>query len=142
MINLVIVTHGELGAYLAETAEMIVGEQPEGVEVVSISPRISAEMARKELTTVLEKTHTKEGTIIFTDILGGTPTNIAVPSTEKLDNVSVISGVNLNMIISAFSYRFKLPFRELVSKVTSDGKKSICEVKKLLTKIQKRKHRS
>jgi PTS system mannose-specific IIA component len=140
MINLIIVTHGELGAYFAETAEMIVGQQPEGVEILSISPRVSAEKAKKELLSTLKKTHSKEGTIIFTDILGGTPTNIAVPSSENMKDVAVISGVNLNMIVTAFSYRFKLPFAELVSKIISDGKKSICEVKKLLAKIQKKKH--
>jgi PTS system mannose-specific IIA component len=141
MINLVIVTHGELGVYLAETAEIIVGKQPEGVEILSISPRISAQQAQRQLAKIIEQVHSKDGTIIFTDILGGTPTNIAMPSAESADNIAVITGVNLNMLINAFSYRLKLPFKELVDKITSDGKKSICEVKTLLNKMKRRKHK-
>jgi len=141
MINLIIATHGELGAYLIETAEMIVGEQTEGMEIFSISPRIPAEVAQKQIKKTIEKMRSKDGVIIFTDILGGTPTNIAVLSAAKESNVVIISGVNLTMIITAFSYRLKLPFKELVSKITFDGKKSICEVKKLLTKSKKRKHK-
>jgi PTS system mannose-specific IIA component len=140
MINLIIITHGELGAYLQDTAEMIVGEQTEGVEVVSISPRVSAAKAQAKLSKIIRKSSSKEGTIIFTDILGGTPTNIAIPATEKKPNTAVITGVNLNMIITAFSYRLKLPFSELVTKIKTDGKKSICEVKSLLTKIHKKRH--
>ena len=141
MINIIIATHGELGAHLIETAEMIVGEQTEGMEIFSISQRISVEEAQKQIKKIIEKMQSKDGVIIFTDILGGTPTNIAVLSTEKKSNIAVISGANLTMVITAFSYRLKLPFKELVSKITFDGKKSICEVKKLLTKSKKRHHK-
>ena len=48
MINFIIVTHGEFGAYLVEAAEGIVGRQVQGVRVVATSSRQSvAEIQRR-----------------------------------------------------------------------------------------------
>jgi hypothetical protein len=38
----------------------------------------------------------------------------------------------VNMLLSAFSYRKKLSFAELVEKVLADGKKAICNVSSLM----------
>ena len=47
MINFIVVTHGEFGAYLVEAAEGIVGRQTQGVRVVATSSRQSvAEIKR------------------------------------------------------------------------------------------------
>jgi len=131
MISLIIVTHGEFGAYLLEAAEMIVGAQTEGVDLVSISPRVSVEAARDQLAAILEKRAVCGGTLILTDMLGGTPTNIAFPLAQKISASSVISGVNLNMVLSALSYRGRMTLENLSLKVTEDGKKSISDVKAL-----------
>lgn len=137
MTSLVIVTHGDFGAYLIEAAEMIVGAQPEGVDLVSISPRVPVDKAREKLAAVLEKRAGAGGIIIFTDMLGGTPTNIAFPLAQNIPDSAVISGVNLNMLLAAFSYRAKLPFEELVRKLVEDGKKSVCDVKALFNAAKK-----
>jgi PTS system mannose-specific IIA component len=134
MITIVIVTHGDFGAYLVEAGEMIVGAQSEGVELVSISPRMPIDKASEHLSEVVEKCYEQKssGVIIFTDIFGGTPTNISIPKVLNRYDAVVISGVNLNMLLSAFSYRKKLSFAELVEKVLADGKKAICNVSSLM----------
>ncbi|MFA6583318.1 MAG: hypothetical protein WCS77_03390 [Elusimicrobiaceae bacterium] len=137
MTNIIIVTHGDFGAYLVEAAEMIIGVQKEGVELVPISQRIPVEKASERLSAVIEK-FAEDGAIIFTDILGGTPTNISIPKVQGRENMAVISGVNLNMLLSAFSYRGKLSHPELVKKVLADGIKSICDVSGLFAKAQAR----
>jgi PTS system mannose-specific IIA component len=130
MISLVIITHGDFGAYLIEAAEMIVGAQPEGVDLVSISARVPVDAARAKLAAIMEK-RKNDGIVIFTDMLGGTPTNIAFPMAQKTPNSVVISGVNLNMVLAAFSYRGRMSLEELAHKVVEDGKKSVCDVKAL-----------
>ena len=136
MISLIIVTHGDFGAYLIEAAEMIVGAQPEGVDLVSISSRVPVDKARERLALIMEK-RKDDGMVIFTDMLGGTPTNIAFPLAQKVQNAAVISGVNLNMVLAAFSYRGRMSVEELAHKVVEDGKKSVCDVKALFNAARK-----
>lgn len=136
MTNVIVVTHGDFGAYLVEAAEMIVGPQTEGVALVPICPRTPVEAAAMKLSEALDRFDYKgsEGTIVFTDIFGGTPTNIAVPRAQGRRNTAVISGVNLNMLLSAFSYRGKMGFAELVEKILADGAKAIRDVTALMAK--------
>lgn len=134
MINLIIVTHGEFGAYLVEAAEGIVGEQPDGVEVVSISPRASLETAKKTLRSAITRNASQDGLVFMTDMLGGTPTNIVLPFAQEFPKSAVLCGVNINMLVSAFSYRASMKLEALAGKILEDGRKSICDVKSLLQK--------
>ncbi|MFA5161595.1 MAG: PTS sugar transporter subunit IIA [Elusimicrobiales bacterium] len=131
MTSLIIITHGEFGAYLLEAAEMIAGAQPDGMEFISVSPRAPVEEARRRLCAALERGLAQGGVIIFTDMLGGSPANIAFPPAQQSASAAVITGVNLNMVLSAISYRNRLEFDDLVRKVVEDGKKSVCDLKAL-----------
>jgi len=51
---------------------------------------------------------------------------------NNIEKSAVICGINISMVISAFSYRKNLNFEQLVEKIIMDGKRSICEVKSLL----------
>ncbi|MCG2726584.1 MAG: hypothetical protein L6420_10125 [Elusimicrobia bacterium] len=134
MTNLIIMTHGEFGAYLIEAAEHIVGAQKEGVKNISISSRLSLKEICLSVSRSIEEMKSAGGLIFLIDMPGGTPMNIALPIIKDMPNTAVICGLNINMLTSAFSYRKTLGFDELVNKIMDDGKKSICEVKNLLVK--------
>ncbi|MBO4555171.1 MAG: hypothetical protein J5706_00325, partial [Elusimicrobiales bacterium] len=76
--------------------------------------------------------NTEDGLIILVDMPGGTPMNIAIPLVKNINKCSVICGVNVNMLISAFNARKHLSFEKLTAKIIEDGRKSVCEVKNLL----------
>jgi len=137
MIRIVLVTHGEFGAYLLEAAEGIIGRQRDCLDVLSISSRAPAEEIKRRLEGARKEFCGKDGVIFLTDIVCGTPTNMVLPLAGELEHSAVLSGVNLNMVLSAFSYRNKLPFDKLVAKVLEDGKKAICDVKELIAKMNK-----
>jgi mannose/fructose-specific phosphotransferase system component IIA len=134
MINLIVVTHGEFGAYLIEAAESIVGVQHEGLKNISISPRMSLEHVRSAVADAIAKMRSEDGLIFLLDMPGGTPMNIVLPLAKDIAKSAVICGVNINMLTSAFSYRKDLGFTELSGKIMEDGRKAICEVKSLLLK--------
>ncbi len=137
MVNFVIITHGEFGAYLVEAAENIVGRQKEGVAVVSISSRLSVEEARHRVLDAVTALRQPEGLIVATDIPGGTPSNIVLPVVKDFPWVSVVSGLNLYMLVTAFSHRADMPCRELTAKMIADGQKSIRDIKAaLLSKVR------
>lgn len=129
MINFIVVTHGEFGAYLVEAAEGIAGRQEKGVRVVPTSTRLTIAEIRGRLQKAIAELSDDEGVILFTDMPGGTPNNLAFPLIKDAPKVEMVSGVNLYMLVSAFSHRDRLTLAKLVEKVVADGQKSIRDVR-------------
>jgi len=134
MINIIVITHGEFGAYLIEAAEGIVGAQPGGLKNVSISPRMPLERVKETVAAAIEEMRSADGLIFLIDMPGGTPMNVVLPLAKDIDRCAVICGVNINMMTSSFAYRQSLDFERLSVKIVEDGRKAICEVKSLLLK--------
>jgi PTS system mannose-specific IIA component len=123
MITLVILTHGSLGLELLKTAEMIIGKQ-DAVEILSIHSGTTLSELAEKLDKLVEK-HKNDGIIIITDMFGGSPSNIAMAYLVN-DNVEVITGVNLPMLIKIFSTRNNVETPKELCKMASEaGKNSI-----------------
>ncbi len=97
MIGAVIVTHGALARELLDAAERIVG-RTEGIRAVSMGWDDDVADAREEIGTAIKEVDSGRGVLIFTDMFGGTPTNVSLAFLEQ-DRVEIITGVNLPMII-------------------------------------------
>jgi len=132
VIGALIVTHGNLAYELLNAAQKI--ESNVGViEAVPLEWTDSVDEAREKIREALERIGTDAGVIIFTDMFGGTPSNISLSFLEK-DRVEIVTGVNLYMLISAFTHRTQLDLRALALKVAEDGKRAIGLPKDLLVK--------
>ncbi|HAT72581.1 MAG TPA: hypothetical protein DCS63_07180 [Elusimicrobia bacterium] len=134
MINIIVITHGEFGAYLIEAAEGIVGVQAAGLKNVSISARMTLERVKDCAARAIDEMRSEDGLIFLIDMPGGTPMNVVLPLAKDISKCAVICGVNINMMTSAFAYRATLDFDRLTAKIIEDGRKAICEVKSLLMK--------
>jgi len=130
VINFLIVTHGEFGAYLTEAAESIVGSQDQGVRVLAISPRVGVGEIRERIRRAIRELSGPGGLLLFTDMPGGTPSNLAFPLVKDAPGVEMVTGVNLSMLVSAFGHRHDYSLPALVQKVLSDGQKSVCDVRR------------
>ena len=133
MVNIIILTHGEFGSRLLECSENIAGQQQEGVKNISVSAQNTLDSIKKELEKSISEFYSDEGLIILVDMPGGTPMNVAYPLAKDLPKCAVICGINVNMLISAFTARKQLSFEKLTEKIIEDGRKAICEVKSLLS---------
>ena len=138
MVNFLIVTHGEFGAYLVEAAETIVGRQAQGVRVVGISARLSVPEIRERIEKAVKELSCADGLILFTDMPGGTPSNLSFPAVKDAARVEMVSGVNLYMLVSAFNHRDDMPLEKLVEKTLSDGQKSIRDIRAMFVSGAKR----
>ncbi len=101
MIGAVIVTHGLLARELLDAAERIVG-RTEGIRAVSMGWDDEVADARQEIQTAIKDVDSGDGVLIFTDMFGGTPTNVSLAFLEP-EKVEIITGVNLPMIIKLTS---------------------------------------
>ncbi|PLX69681.1 MAG: PTS galactitol transporter subunit IIBC [Denitrovibrio sp.] len=102
MIGIILVTHGSFGSELIKTAEMIVGKQEE-IESISMQEGSSLANIADEIESSIEK-YAETGAIVFTDMFGGSPSNISMAYLGS-KNVEVVSGVNLPMLVKAISVR-------------------------------------
>ena len=95
MIGALIVTHGNLAYELLNAARQIEADVA-GIEAVPLEWNDSVEDAREKIAAALGKQ--KDGVIIFTDMFGGTPSNISLSFLDP-GRVEIVTGVNLPMIV-------------------------------------------
>jgi len=122
MIGLVMVCHEDMGAELIKAAEMIVG-RIDSVAAVSVKQESAPELLRNELEAAIKKVDRKKGVMLFTDMFGGTPSNIALAFLGEM--VEVVTGVNLSMLIKFANHRDEKSLPELAKLVQEAGQKSI-----------------
>ncbi|MFQ5735735.1 MAG: PTS sugar transporter subunit IIA [Thermodesulfobacteriota bacterium] len=123
MIGAVIITHGQLAECLVEVAESITGKL-ENVKTVSVKNSDTTESIRGLLCSAIKEIDTGGGVLIFTDMFGGTPTNIALSLMEE-GKVDVITGVNLPIVLKFIGHRNDKRIPELAQHLKEYGQSSI-----------------
>ena len=77
MIGLVLVTHGNLALEFNSAMQHVVGKQ-EQIAAVCIGPEDDLEVRRAEILKKVKEVDSGSGTILLTDMFGGTPSNLAI----------------------------------------------------------------
>lgn len=124
MTGILIVTHANMGAALIDTLEFILGTKQEKLDAISIDIKQDPESLRKKIKRGIKDVYCENGVIIFTDMFGGTPSNLAYAFLEE-GKVEVISGVNLPILLKAVTSREKMEIKALTAALIEHGKKSI-----------------
>jgi len=133
MIGIVVVTHGQLARELVAAAEMIIGDIP-NVTAVSIGWQESPEDAEREIEMAVTRVESGKGTVVLTDMFGGTPSNLSLTFLD-IGKVEVVTGVNLPMLIRLTSLREEEEgdnLREVAAEAAREGKDSIYLTSELL----------
>lgn len=131
MVSLLVITHGDFGAYLVEAAESIVGPQ-KNVRCVGVSPRLPVDEVRRRVLEAVTELGGGE-LVVAVDMPGGTPCNVVLPVVKDLPGAHVVSGVNLYMLVSAFNNREGAAPEELAERMIECGRRAVADVKKMLT---------
>ena len=123
MIGLILVSHRHLAEEMKAVMEHVVGTQ-DCIETVSIFPNDDMEKRRLEIREKIKKVNTGDGVIVLTDMFGGTPSNLAI-SMMTQDNVEVLAGMNLPMLIKLAQVRNSQSLKEAARNAQEAGKKYI-----------------
>lgn len=123
MIGGVIVSHGKLAEELLNALTIILGEAV-NIEAISIGWYDDVEESKKKISQSLKRVEQKNGVVIFTDMFGGTASNLSF-SFLKDNQVEIITGVNLPMLIKFVSLQRSNNLKEVAKKVVEQGKKNI-----------------
>ena len=129
MINIIVVSHGNLAKELIRSAEMIAGEM-ENVFSVTLQPGETPEVFLEKINLIMEELSGQE-TLILIDIFSGTPYNVTARQVLK-DQVECITGANLPMLIEAILSREDTTVDELAERITEVGSQSVKNLKPML----------
>ncbi len=126
MFSIILISHGQMSKGVLHSSEMIFGKQ-EDVVAVSLNPDEGPDDFRKKLEEAITSLGNAEKILFLADLWGGTPfnqTSNLINEREKGDDWVIIAGMNLPMVIEAYSARFsgKDP-KDVVVSILSEGKK-------------------
>jgi PTS system mannose-specific IIA component len=124
MVGAVVVSHGQLAQELVHAAEMIVGSLPQ-IKAISIDVSDQVESAREKVRKAIKEVDDGSGVIVFTDMFGGTPSNISLSFLDEL-KMEVITGVNLPMLLKLSTItQNTMALKELAGILKKKGQDSI-----------------
>ncbi len=129
MIGLVVVCHEDMGVELVKAAEMIVGKI-DAVATVSVKQESAPDLLRDEVQAAIKKVDHKKGVMLFTDMFGGTPSNIALAFLGE--SIEVVTGANLSMLIKFANHREEKSLAELALLVQEAAQKSVVIASQML----------
>ncbi len=129
MVGLVVICHENMAAELVKAAEMIVGKI-DAIAAVSVKQESAPEQLRNEIQAAIKKVDRKQGVMLFTDMFGGTPSNIALAFLG--DSIEVVTGVNLSMLIKFANHREEKSLMDLAKLVQEAAQKSIVIASQML----------
>jgi mannose PTS system EIIA component len=104
VIGILIVTHGEIGTALLDSASQILGERPPQVATLSVWRQDDPDDLVLRARELMEQIEAGEGVLILTDIFGATPGNV-VSKLLQDGRVEGVSGVSLPMLLRVLTGR-------------------------------------
>jgi mannose PTS system EIIA component len=132
VIGALIVTHGNLAHELLNAARQIEADVS-GIEAVPLEWNDTVEEARTKIAAALERVGRDRAVIIFTDMFGGTPSNISLSFLEQ-GRIEIVTGVNLPMIVKFAMVKEEAKDVATLAHVISEkGSKAIRVASDLLT---------
>lgn len=123
-VGILLICHNDIGIQLVETAADMLGSLPTRVEQIDVrqddDPMSLLNRARRRVSELDDG----DGVLVFTDMYGSTPSNIA----HRLEGrkVQVLSGVNLPMLVRALNYP-RLPLEDITQRAALGGREGIIQ---------------
>jgi len=132
MVGIVVVAHGDLAKELISVVNFVLSSNP-SVQMlgVSLDPNREFDTFKHDIKNAIKKVKAKDGTLLVTDMFGGTPSNISLTFLEE-NKVEVVSGVNLPMLLKLATLADKVTLEEAVKIAETAGRDNIIVASKLL----------
>ena len=126
MIGVLIIAHDALPDSLVKAVTHVLGVRPPQFDTLSVAatddPLDLLPAARERVRTL----DTGDGVLMFSDIYGATPCNLA-GKLQVPGHVELIAGVNLPMLVRAFTYRAK-GMETMITKAVSGGRDGVLHI--------------
>ncbi|WP_295721124.1 hypothetical protein [Mucilaginibacter sp.] len=133
MRKFLIATHGAFANGVKSSLEIIIGET-ENLFLIGayLDQNVSVE---DELKPILDSLSDDDELIIFTDLLGGSVNNIMLREALR-ENVHILSGFNLPLLIEVILSDNDTPVAEVIESAIENAKAQLAYVNKLIEEQQ------
>ena len=135
MVGLLVVAHGKIAESFIQVAQTIIGDL-EGVEAVTLPEPLDEKEVLKDIQRARKLIDSGEGILILTDMFGGTPANLCFSLLED-DQVEVLTGMNLPMILKILSLQKDVGLTELARMAKDCGRENIYFAREILDQRSK-----
>lgn len=126
---IIVCTHGHASEEMIKTAEMIMGEQ-ENVSFVNFVPGENTDDLVGKFERELTQLDCSKGVLVMVDLFGGSPFNAISQLALTDENIEVITGVNIPMIIETLVLRSSQDLKQLVQSAKDIGVSGITVLEK------------
>jgi mannose PTS system EIIA component len=123
MIGLVLATHGRLADEFRAALEHVMGPQ-EQMEAITIGANDDPDLCRTAIIEAVKRVDSGDGVAIFTDMFGGTPSNLAISCMSR-PNVDVLAGINLPMLVKFAKVRQDHSLPDAIDMAQEAGRKYV-----------------
>ena len=103
MVNILVVAHCELANSFKSCVENIIAKDVNYLHTIAVTPTDNMEYIIASIQKIIAKIGEDSEILILSDIYGATPSNIA-QKLLKPQQIEMIAGLNLPMLIRAISY--------------------------------------
>lgn len=124
MVGFILTGHGQFAPGLASAIAMVAGDQP-AFTVVPFEGDQAASYGEDLRAAITAMSEECDGVLVFTDLLGGTPFNQSMMIAQDVDNVEVLTGTNLPMVIELLFLRGNATLAELGEQAVTVGQTGI-----------------
>ena len=124
-VALIVIAHDKIGTSIRDTALSLVANSPAQIQSLELYKEDEPGDFLEKAQQIIDNADQGDGVLIMTDMFGATPSNV----TCKLqrENLVIISGLNLPMLIRAINYH-SLNISELALKILEGGRAGIINV--------------
>ena len=123
MIGILLITHGTFGESLIQNVCHVLNKRPPLINQLGIAAQDDPQEILPVAQRLLKELDDGEGVLVMTDILGATPSNIALKLLEP-GRIEGVAGVSLPMLLRALTYR-KNDLETLMQKAISGGRDGV-----------------
>lgn len=125
-VSLLIVSHSGVGSALLGTALHILGDSSLDARLLTIERDSEPGIMSQHAVALTEELNKGDGVLILTDLPGSTAGNVAASAIGS-QNVRVVAGLNLPMLIKIMNYP-ELDLGELATLAIEGGQEGIREI--------------
>lgn len=104
MVGIVLASHGGFADGIAQSAQMLFGEQDNFAHVI-LKPNEGPDDIRGKMEKAIASFDNQDEVLFLVDLWGGTPFNQANGLAEKHDKWAIVAGMNLPMVVQALTER-------------------------------------
>ncbi len=130
MVGVLLVSHGKIAQSFLDVAKVILGDM-EGVQAVCLPELLDERKVLEEIDRARKMTDRGSGTLIITDMFGGTPSNLCFSLLED-SRVEVLTGMNLPMILKILDSRKETGLADLARIAMDCGRENIYSGREIL----------